>query len=62
MAAKLNPQAFVTVRETLEALHISRSTYYRLVAEGRIHPVAITARRVLIPRKDIDAILKGIVK
>jgi excisionase family DNA binding protein len=42
----------------MEILRIkSRTTFYRLVKEGKIKPVKISARKVLIKRDDIERLL-----
>jgi excisionase family DNA binding protein len=54
------PCELMSIPEALTALRLSRPTYYRLVRAGRIHPRKITAGRTLVPRTDVDAILKGV--
>jgi len=48
----------LTIKEAMEVLRIkSRTTFYRLVKEGKIKPVKISARKVLIKREDIERLL-----
>ena len=48
----------LTIKEAMEILRIkSRTTFYRLVKEGKIKPVKISARKVLIKREDIERLL-----
>ena len=48
----------LTIKEAMEILRIkSRTTFYRLVKEGKIKPVRISARKVLIKREDIERLL-----
>ena len=48
----------LTIKEAMEILRIkSRTTFYRLVKEGKIKPVKISARKVLIKRDDIERLL-----
>ena len=48
----------LTIREAMNILRIkSRTTFYRLVKNGKIKPVKISARKVLIKREDIENLL-----
>jgi len=48
----------LTIKEAMEVLRIkSRTTFYRLVKEGKIKPVKISARKVLVKREDIERLL-----
>jgi excisionase family DNA binding protein len=40
-------------------MHISRSTYFRMVKEGKIHPRKIGAQKTLVSRQEIDNLLSG---
>ena len=47
----------IDIPRAVALLQVSKPTYYRLVRAGRIHPRHPTARRTLVPREEIDAIL-----
>ena len=53
---------YLTIAETLEALRISRKTYYRMVEAGQLHPRTVSKRRQLIARSEIEAILSRTIK
>jgi excisionase family DNA binding protein len=56
--------AYLTIKEVLAALRLSRASYYRLVKAGKIHPRKIGTGpngKILVPRSDVDAIL-GVVQ
>lgn len=55
--------AYLTIPEAITALAVSRSTYYRLVRVGKLHPRRIgyvAASTTLVPRVEIDAILEAV--
>lgn len=54
---KIEPLAF-RINDACEALQISRSSLYSLVAEGKLRLIKI-AGRSLIPRSEIDRLLSG---
>lgn len=50
----------ISVADAANKLNISRSTFYRLVASGRIPLVRISARRVGVPEQAISALCGGV--
>ena len=48
----------ITVSEACEALTISRSTLYRLVAAGKLPLVRLSARRVAVPVSALNALVE----
>lgn len=48
---------WLTVRGAAERIHVSRTTIYRLVREGKL-PVCKAGGRVLINRETLDSCLK----
>ena len=47
----------ISVADAANKLNISRSTFYRLVASGRIALVRISARRVGVPESAVLSII-----
>ncbi len=48
----------LTIKEAMDVLRIkSRTTFYRLVKEGKIKPVKISTRKVLVKKEDIEKLL-----
>ena len=55
---KENLPELLTIKEAMEILRIkSRTTFYKLVKEGKIKPVKISTRKVLVKREDIERLL-----
>ena len=55
---------WLTIPETCDLLHISRSTFYRFIKRGHLHPkLSLAPYGVMIPRAEVEAILaKSIVQ
>lgn len=47
----------VTVEEAAKMLGISRATAYTLASTGGLPVIRISARRLIVPRKALDALL-----
>lgn len=48
---------YMTQDEAAQRLHVSRATYFRMVAGGHIHQRKIGPRKTLVSRTEIDNIL-----
>lgn len=50
---------YVTQPEAVRRLRVGRTTYYRLVNAGHLHPRHIGGGKVLVARAEVDALLIG---
>jgi excisionase family DNA binding protein len=48
-----------SVAETAEVLGLSRNSVYRLAQAGKIRTAKTGVRRVLLPREEIERLLRG---
>ena len=49
----------MTQNQAAARLQVSRSTYYRMVQAGTIHPRRISRAKTLVARGEVDALLAG---
>ena len=50
---------YLTRREACNLLRLSEQTLDRLLASGRLRRVRVSERRVLIPREDVERLLRS---
>lgn len=56
-----SPKLAFTVPEACRAIGISRSKFYELVGEGKIHVCKIGSRTV-VPRKNLEDFIDGLLQ
>jgi excisionase family DNA binding protein len=50
---------YITQKQAAKELRVSRATFFRMVAAGRIHPRKIGVQKTLVARQEIDNLLSG---
>ena len=55
---KMNEPLLITLREVCQALSLSKSTLYRLIARGVLTVSPLTRRNRLVPREQLLAIVE----
>lgn len=50
---------YMTPKQAARRLHVSESTYFRIVASGALHHRRVGLKKVLVSRVEVDNLLSG---
>ena len=48
----------LTVKEVCELLSVSKTTVYKLIKEGKLHPIKLTPKATRFSMEDIEALIQ----